>query len=162
MSKKRKGRPSKYETEWKNKLEIIGGWAKDGLVDAQIANNMGVSRSTLSDWKTKYPELLDTLNKNKEIVDREVENALLKRALGYSYEETTKELVKNPLTEEVRLETEEVRLEVTKVVTKQVSPDTTAQIFWLKNRKPNEWRDKKDVGVTFDKNLEDFFGSDEE
>lgn len=155
MSKKRKGRPSKYETEWKNKLEIIGGWAKDGLVDAQIANNMGVSRSTLSDWKTKYPELLDTLNKNKEIVDREVENALLKRALGYSYEETTKELVKNPLTEEVRLE-------VTKVVTKQVSPDTTAQIFWLKNRKPVEWRDKKDVGVTFDKNLEDFFGSDEE
>ncbi len=154
MSKKRKGRPSKYETEWKNKLEIIGGWAKDGLVDAQIANNMGVSRSTLSDWKTKYPELLDTLNKNKEIVDREVENALLKRALGYSYEETTKELVKNPLTEEVRLE-------VTKVVTKQVSPDTTAQIFWLKNRKPVDWRDKKDVGVTFDKSLEDFFGDGE-
>ncbi|CAI3601335.1 hypothetical protein CNEO2_2630002 [Clostridium neonatale] len=68
------------------------------------------------------------------MVDIQVENALLKRALGYKYDEVTKEL--NEDTGE---------LEVTKVVTKEVQPDTTAQIFWLKNRKPEDWRDRKEV-----------------
>lgn len=115
----------------------IEGWARDGLIDEQIAKNMGISRSTLNVWKTKYPDISDALKKGKEVVDREVENALLKRALGYRYTETTKEAVKDP-------ETGEVKMTVTKEVTKQVSPDTTAQIFWLKNRKPDKWRDKQE------------------
>ncbi len=118
-------------------LLIIEGWARDGLIDEQIAKNIGISRSTLSVWKTKYPDISDALKKGKEVVDREVENALLKRALGYRYTETTKEAVKDP-------ETGEVKMTVTKEVTKQVSPDTTAQIFWLKNRKPDKWRDKQE------------------
>lgn len=118
-------------------LLIIEGWARDGLIDEQIAKNIGISRSTLSVWKTKYPDISDALKKGKEAVDREVENALLKRALGYRYTETTKEAVKDP-------ETGEVKMTVTKEVTKQVSPDTTAQIFWLKNRKPDKWRDKQE------------------
>ena len=118
-------------------LLIIEGWARDGLIDEQIAKNMGISRSTLNVWKTKYPDISDALKKGKEVVDREVENALLKRALGYRYTETTKEAVKDP-------ETGEVKMTVTKEVTKQVSPDTTAQIFWLKNRKPDKWRDKQE------------------
>lgn len=118
-------------------LLIIEGWARDGLIDEQIAKNIGISRSTLSVWKTKYPDISDALKKGKEVVDREVENALLKRALGYRYTETTKEAVKDP-------ETGEVKMTVTKKVTKQVSPDTTAQIFWLKNRKPDKWRDKQE------------------
>lgn len=118
-------------------LLIIEGWARDGLVDEQIAKNIGISRSTLSVWKTKYPDISDALKKGKEVVDREVENALLKRALGYRYTETTKEAVKDP-------QTGEVKMTVTKEVTKQVSPDTTAQIFWLKNRKPDKWRDKQE------------------
>lgn len=145
----------KFE-QWLTKegLLKLEGWARDGLTDEQISQNMGIARATLYDWKKKYSDISDTLKRGKEIVDIQVENALYKRAIGYSYTETTSELIKDP-------ETGEVELGVTKVVTKQLAPDTTAQIFWLKNRKPNEWRDKKDVGVTVDKSLEDFFGDAE-
>ena len=127
---------AKY-TEWitEEGLLKIEGWARDGLTDEQIAENIGVSRSTLNDWKKKHPNISDTLKRGKEVIDRHVENALLKRALGYEYIETTKELT-------------DLGLTVTKQVTKQVAPDTTAQIFWLKNRKPQEWRDKKETEVT--------------
>lgn len=109
----------------------IEGWARDGLTDEQIADNIGISRSTLNSWKDKYSDISDTLKRGKEVVDRQVENALLKRALGYEYTETTREYI--PELEEMK---------TTKKVTKQVAPDTTAQIFWLKNRKPDKWRDK--------------------
>lgn len=118
----------------------LEGWARNGLTDEQIACNMGISRSTLNDWKSKYSDISDTLKINKEIVDTQVENALLKRALGYSFTETTKERKLNDTTGKYEMVT-------TKEVVKEVTPDTTAQIFWLKNRKPEEWRDKKDVAV---------------
>lgn len=111
----------------------LEGWARDGLTDEQIAENIGISRSTLNNWKDKYPDISDTLKKGKYVVDRQVENALLKRALGYEYTEVTREYI--PEVGEVT---------VTKEVTKQVVPDTTAQIFWLKNRKPDKWRDKQE------------------
>ena len=116
----------------------IEGWAKDGLTEEQIAEKIGISRSTLSSWKEKYSDILDSLKRGKEIIDRQVENALLKRALGYEYDETTKEAVKDPNTGEINMKT-------TKIVRKQVIPDTTAQIFWLKNRKPDKWRDKQEI-----------------
>ena len=127
---------AKY-TEWitEEGLLKIEGWARDGLTDEQIADNIGIRRPTLYDWKKKYSDISDALKKGKEVIDRQVENALLKRALGYEYVETTKELT-------------DLGLTVTKQVTKQVAPDTTAQIFWLKNRKPQEWRDKKETEVT--------------
>ena len=65
----------------------IEGWARDGLTDEQIADNIGISRSTLNSWKDKYSDISDTLKRGKEVVDRQVENALLKRALGYEYTE---------------------------------------------------------------------------
>lgn len=111
----------------------IEGWARDGLTDEQIAEKMGIGYSTLQTWKTKYQDIQDSLKKGKEVVDRQVENALLQRALGYEYTETTREYVP-----------ELGEMHVTKKVTKQVAPDTTAQIFWLKNRKPQEWRDKQE------------------
>lgn len=226
-------------------LALLSGWARDGLTDEQMAHNIGISRSTLNEWKKKYPDISDTLKRGKEVVDRQVENALLKRALGYSYEEQTKELLVNSdfqrgrggdhivaLTEPewqralaffdhscaycgesgkmtkdhliplkkngmlvkdntipccvrcnsskndshfeewyqkqefyeagrearigdyvkmIQLLMEEDAFEnsreltVTKVVVKQVHPDVTAQIFWLKNRKPDQWRDKQDI-----------------
>ena len=106
----------------------IEGWARDGLTEEQIAENMGISRSTLSEWKNLYSDISDTLKKGKEVIDRQVENALLKRALGYEYEEISEKYELGILTER-------------KVTKKQVVPDTTAQIFWLKNRKPKDWRD---------------------
>lgn len=86
-------------------------------------------------WKDKYSEISEALKRGKEVVDIQVENALLKRALGYQYKETTREKVKNPVTGFSCMS-------VTKEVAKEVVPDTTAQIFWLKNRRPDKWRDK--------------------
>ncbi len=108
-----------------DKLILLEGWARDGLTDEQIAKNIGISRASLYKWKKKEVDIFDALKKGKEVVDFEVENALLKRALGYEYEEETYE--KGILTKKVK---------------KQVAPDTTAQIFWLKNRKPNTWKDR--------------------
>lgn len=111
----------------------LEGWAKDGLTDEQIAKNISINPTTLYDWKKRFPEISKALKKGKEVVDRQVENALLKRALGYSYVEETRELVEDELTGISELK-------VVKTVTKQVTPDVTAQIFWLKNRKPDEWK----------------------
>lgn len=119
----------------------IQGWARDGLSDKQIAHNIGITQTTLYEWQKRFPELSEALKKGKEVVDREVENALLKRAMGYEYTEVTQEPVKNK-------DTGEVQMRVTKRVTKQIVPDVTAQIFWLKNRKPEEFRDKRDVELS--------------
>lgn len=122
-------------------LTLLGAWARDGLTDEQIAKKMGVSRSTLNEWKKKHPDISDTLKKGKEVVDVEVENSLLKRALGCTVTEVTRERGVNP-------ETGKVELVITKAVTKEIPPDTTAQIFWLKNRRPDLWRDKQNVELS--------------
>ena len=136
----------KYQ-EWLTEegLLQLESWARDGLTDEQIASNMGISRETLSQWKKKYSDISDTLKRGKAVVDIQVENALLKRALGYSYDEVTKERVLDydPSTGQVVGS----HMEVTKTVKKEVQGDTTAQIFWLKNRRPEQWRDKRDVSV---------------
>lgn len=107
----------------------IEGWARDGLTDEQIAKNIGISRSTLNVWKDRYSDISDALKRGKDVIDRQVENALLKRALGYEYEEVKEKFEDGVITERT-------------VTKKEVVPDTTAQIFWLKNRKPDKWRDK--------------------
>lgn len=107
----------------------IEGWARDGLTDEQIANNMGVNKATLYRWKEKYCDICDSLKKGKDVVDRQVENALLRRALGYEYNEVKEKYEYGKITERT-------------VTKKKVVPDVTAQIFWLKNRKPEKWRDK--------------------
>lgn len=83
----------------------IQGWARDGLTNKQIAEKIGVAPKTFYDWLKRYSNLCNSLKENKDVVDRKVENALLKNALN---------------------------------------GNVTAQIFWLKNRKPNEWREKRD------------------
>ncbi len=134
-----KGKYHEWLTE--EGLLKLEGWARDGLTDEQIASNMGISRRTLSDWKNQFLPISLTLKKGKEVVDTQVENALLKRALGYKYTEITKEKTFNP-------DTKQYDLNVTKEVVKEVVPDTTAQIFWLKNRKPETWRDKQNVEIS--------------
>lgn len=91
--------------EWleEDKLILLEGWARDGLTDEQIANNIGIDRTTLYRWKEKDCNIFNALKKGREVVDFEVENALLQNAL---------------------------------------SGNVTAQIFWLKNRKKLQWRDK--------------------
>ncbi|WP_054954964.1 hypothetical protein [Paenibacillus dakarensis] len=130
-------RPSKYESHVKPKLNLVESWARDGLIDEQIAHNLGIGVATLYEYKNKYPEFTEALKNGKDDIDVQVENALLKRALGYTYIEVTRELTDDGMKE-------------TKRVTKEVQPDTTAQIFWLKNRRPQAWRDKQDLDVSGD------------
>lgn len=109
-------------------LTLLEGWARDGLTDEQIACNVGIGVRTLYEWKEKYPQILQALKKGKEVVDYQVENALLKRALGYEYQET-------------RVEKSDDGTKIIQTL-KHIPADTTAQIFWLKNRRPDKWRDK--------------------
>lgn len=122
-------------------LLLIEGWARDGLTNEQIAHNIGVNIDTLFEWRKRFPEISEALKNGREVADRTVENALYKKATGYEYEEVTEELRFDKATGEKRMV-------VTKRVKKIVPPDTVAQIFWLKNRKPGEWRDKRDVEMT--------------
>ncbi len=123
-------------------LLLLEGWARNGLTDEQIAHNMNISVKTLYRWKEQYCPICQSLKKNKEIVDTEVENALLQKALGI------KETVKKPIkVKEVTYkdgkrmsEKEHIEYADEQVF---IPPDTTAQIFWLKNRCPDKWRDKQ-------------------
>lgn len=128
-------RRGKYK-EWitSDGLLKLEGWARDGLTDEQIAHNIGIHPATLYEWKKKYPELNEALKTGKEVVDIMVENALLKRALGYEYTE-------------VKVEEGEYSTKTTRT-RKEVVADTTAQIFWLKNRRPDKWRDRKDLELS--------------
>jgi hypothetical protein len=140
------GRPSKYESHVKPKLLLIEAWARDGLILDDIANNLNIAKSTLCEYQNQYTELSDSLKRGKEEVDIIVENSLFKRALGYDFEEVTQEPLYNPITGEPILDEQgNHKIAVTKIVRKQVVPDTTAQIFWLKNRKSKEWRDRHEV-----------------
>ena len=114
--------------EWlkEDSLEVLRGWARIGLTDEQIAKNCGIAACTLYEWKNKYPEIADALKKGKARADTEVENALFRRATGYEYDE---------ITWEDGVETRRVR--------KHVAGDVTAQIYWLKNRRPDLWRDRR-------------------
>jgi hypothetical protein len=110
------------------------------MIEADAAKKLGVSVATFEDYKNKYPEFLEAIKRGKAPVDFEVENALLKRALGYTFTETKSEVelldggVKN-----VKASTETI---------KEIAPDVTAQIFWLKNRNPERWRDIKQTELT--------------
>lgn len=110
-------------------LTLLEGWAREGLTDEQLAGKMGINPATLYDWKKKYPKISEALKKGKEVVDIQVENALLKRALGYDFQEEKIE------------RSDKDGLKVVQTV-KHIPPDTTAQIFWLKNRRPDRWRNK--------------------
>ena len=231
--------------EWEEgeKLFLLESWARSGLTDEQIAKNMGVTVRTLYNWKKKSLPIFQSLKKGKEVVDYEVENALLKRALGYTTKEIIRERIVDtgqkkrhggeseltekewdfairyfngcccycgkllstptkdhikPLSKGGRMVRENIlpcclecnsskkdldmlswykrqdfysehrlqrihdyidfvlllknkedlgELVTTKEVIREVLPDVTAQIFWLKNRKPDQWRDKQEQKV---------------
>lgn len=134
-----RGARGKYH-EWLTKegLTLIKGWAKDGLTDEQIATNIGITTTTLYDWKKKYADFSDALKKGKETSDYEVENALFKSATGYEYEER----------KEVQEVVDGVMRKKVEITRKQVPPNATSAIFWLKNRKPDKWRNKQAIEIS--------------
>lgn len=135
MQKKEVGVIAKGKYEYwltEEGLLKLEDWARTGLTDEQIAKNIGISKETFYKWKQKYTDFSDSLKKGKDIVDIQVENALLKRALGYK-------------SEEIRVE-EECGVTTKKItITKEIPPDPTSIIFWLKNRRADKWREKREV-----------------
>lgn len=113
----------------------VRGWARKGLTNEQIAENMGVNRDTLYDWQKKFPEFSDALKSTKEITVYEVEDALYKAAKGYWVEESTTTITA----------TGKKHTEIRK---KWIAPNTTAQIFFLKNKDPENWRERNDISIT--------------
>ena len=118
-----KGKYHEWITE--SGLKSIEQWARDGLIEDQIARNIGICSDTLNEWKKRFPAISEAIKKGKAPVDYEVENALLNRARGYDYEEIRTDATGKVITS-----------------TKHVPPDTAACIFWLKNRRPDKWREK--------------------
>lgn len=143
----------KEDDELENILIKLEGWARQGLSQPQLSKNLGISLKTFQQNMKRYLPFRQAVKKGKEVADFEVENALYKRAKGYSYEEITKELII------IDNETGEKELRVTKVITKHQAPDNVSMIFWLKNRMPQQWKNNPDGDNTDDrayKALDDF------
>lgn len=121
---------AKYE-EWlePDGLMLISAWARDGLTLVQIAKNVGVADSTFREWKARFPAIAAALKRSRELADIEVENALFKRAIGYEYTEKTVVTSSKGVSETI--------------VTKRMAPDVGAQAFWLKNRRPDIWKERR-------------------
>lgn len=131
-TKKKSGRKSKYTDDIPARVKA---WCMDGLIEKQIYKKLGVSHDTFNRWKNEKPELSEALKQGKEKVDDGVEESLLKRAMGYEYEEVHTS---------VSSRGGESFTEVRKVK-KMCVADVTAQIFWLKNRRPKKWREKQEI-----------------
>ena len=114
-----------------DKLILLEGWARDGLTYEQIANNMGIGLTTLKEWRKKETTIQTAIKKGKEVADYEVENALFKRALGYTITINEQKLDKDGCIHDLKRDV-------------HIPGDTTAQIFWLKNRKKEQWREKQE------------------
>lgn len=128
------GRPPKYK-KWLTErgLQQITAWAREGLYDYQVAKKMGIGRSTFSEWLLEYTELVEALEEGRDYADRQIENALYKSAMGYEY------------VEETEVNVGKGKMEIDKRVIKTQAPSVNAQIFWLKNRQPDRWRDKQEI-----------------
>lgn len=122
-------RPTKYKAEY---AEQAGKLCKKGFTDKDLADFFGVDESTITRWKQSHDEFCTSIKGAKKYSDDKIVESLYNRALGYT------------ITEE-REEYSETNGKKTVKVTKQVAGDTTAQIFWLKNRQPQDWRDKQEI-----------------
>lgn len=117
--------------------------ARDGLVDKEIARALGIGVRTFHEWKKAHPELVEALREGKDEVDVKVENSLLRRALGFDYEETEAIVQRFPEGKDGTMKEKVTRVKKTK---KHIAPDVVACIFWLKNRRPDIWRDRHEIG----------------
>lgn len=121
---------SKYEELVAPKLDTIEGLYREGWTLAAIADFLGISERTLCNYKNQHEELAEALKRGNDDAVYAVENALMRSALGYTYIE--EEVTKNGSIIEVQ---------------KYAKPNVNAQIFFLKNRARNKWKDKVDHEV---------------
>lgn len=125
--------------EWleDDKLMLLESWARDGYTYHDIAEKIGISDRCLSLWRKKHPEINKALSKGREIVDYQVENALLKSALGFTVKETKVIITTDRKNGDVVTTTRET-------TTKEIAPNVTACQVWLYNRLPNKWKRNRD------------------
>ncbi len=122
------GRPTSYKKEYAKQAAALCAL---GATDANLADAFEVAISTISLWKVQYPEFSDSVKLSKEMADTRVEESLYRRAMGYEHDEVDIKVVAGQI--------------VKTPVRKYYPPDSTAMIFWLKNRKKDQWRDKQEV-----------------
>ena len=150
--KNKGGRPPALSSKNLEQIELLAGF---GLIDRQIAQVLGICEKTLNNYKKK-PEFLQSLKKGKLLADVEVIKSLHKRATGYTYDEVTREpvILEKVVGGKKKKKVESTKLVITKIVTKQVAPDTTAGIYWSKNRMKkdqgykDDWRDKQELALS--------------
>ena len=132
--KRSRGQPTRYKPEY---VEQVYKLTVKGLTDKDLADLFKVREQTVNNWKNKYPEFFESLKRGKDEFDSNViEKSLARRASGYQYTETTKAINK------------EGKMVIIKEVVKEIAPDPTSIIFWLKNRRPDRWRDVQHVEAT--------------
>ena len=125
------GRPTKYKLEYNEQVYKL---CLLGATDKELATFFNICNATIENWKQTEPEFLVSLKKGKEEADSKVVKKLLERATGYEHKEDKFFVIDGEV--------------VTQKTTKHYPPDTTALIFWLKNRRPKNWRDKTEQKVT--------------
>lgn len=141
--KSKGGRPSSYLPEYN---EVVFRLALLGAIDSDIADALGVSVATITNWKKNNPEFLASLKKGKRIADTVIANALYERAKGAEWIEEAAIKCKDVTYEDgKRVEREHVEVVPLR---KAAPPDTTACIFWLKNRDHKDWRDKQEIALS--------------
>jgi hypothetical protein len=124
------GRPTKFKEEYCIQVEKL---CKLGATDKEIADFFEVDVSTIAEWKLEYSNFSDSIKAGKQLADANVVDSLYKRAMGYSHEDVDIKMYEGSIIE-------------TKLI-KHYPPDSTAMIFWLKNRQPGKWRDKQEIAV---------------
>lgn len=124
-------RPSKYQPEYAAQAKKL---CDLGATDEDLADFFKVSIRTISNWKSEFPEFLQALKSGKDTADDRVERSLYQRAVGYSHDAVHFSAFQGVVTETP--------------YRNHCPPDVTAQIFWLKNRRPDQWRDKREQELT--------------
>lgn len=122
------GRPTKFKDEFIAQAEKL---CKLGATDIEIADFFEVSVRTLHRWKGEHDEFCHSIKAGKDEADERVERSLFARATGYEHDEVDIRVVDHAIVETP--------------IRKHYAPDTAAAIFWLKNRRPTEWRDKQEI-----------------
>lgn len=140
----------------KDGLTRLKGWARDGLTDEQIATKIGINRTTLYKWIDRFSDIGNALKQGKEPVDIDVEDSMVKLALGHYV--TVKKPMKIRTEKRLKKKDKDGREYETGVIVEEhieyvdeqvyIPPNVTAQIFWLKNRKPEQWKDKREQVVS--------------
>lgn len=139
----KRGRPSKFTPAILKQARFL---AEKGCTDDEMAKFFEVSESTFNLWKIKHGDFSESLKEGKSFADDKVQNALFQRAIGFSHLDT-------------HVSNHQGAVTLTPIV-KHYPPDTTAAIFWLKNRRPAEWREKIDVNANHSAEITIVIGSD--